>query len=456
VAQLKKGQGFAVGALVAAAFMLRPMGFGPAPATGPPVGGAEMKAPIWPALQVGPWVASCNYWAPVRKADEEGRAEPPAEVHGNLGKHGDFTVHIGLDATEEKEAAGCSSGYEERWGFPDGANVTAIIATVPDPVHTHLALAFDRTVDAILQAAQDNNYVGTYHWLPWKTRGSGLKLEEPAGDLEPGHDPERERQPGLMILKPAGAKLKFPESFYDVTYVFLIAETPSQGVDGFQLQNAFLYEAELGRALKKHGGRFSTGAAGHLSIIGPQYSGSAPSLRAGIDAAQKKCVLDAAEIDITGIATTSFSANQISPAAHVHYLSFGDKEDFETSVLIHRIDLSKYEGERVAILAEDNTTFGNVFGSVATNHEILAKGIDVIDFPREISLLRNAHVAESQTGAASSEAFSPYLHFSLKDHSAQDTMPQFSRENSPLSQEAVLMTIARHLRRIRAQFIVSG
>src|ERR1700691_732432 len=48
---------------------------------------------------------------------------------------------------------------------------------------------------------------------------------------------------------------------------------------------------------------------------------------------------------------------------------------------------------------------------------------------------------------------SPFLRFSLKDASAQDSVTQFSRENTPISQEAELMAIGRYLHRSRVQFV---
>jgi hypothetical protein len=75
-----------------------------------------------------------------------------------------------------------------------------VIASVPDPVHSHLSLIFDRAVDAILQAA-DNGYVSSYYWLPWRSRGGARKALDSLGEYEPGHDPERERQPGLIVLQ---------------------------------------------------------------------------------------------------------------------------------------------------------------------------------------------------------------------------------------------------------------
>ena len=88
---------------------------------------------------------------------------------------GQVSLHVHLHESDEKKELGCGSDPLGRWGFPVGAgqvDVTAIIATVPDPVHTHLALAFDRTVAAILQAASDGDYVSSYYWLPWKNRAA--------------------------------------------------------------------------------------------------------------------------------------------------------------------------------------------------------------------------------------------------------------------------------------------
>lgn len=43
-----------------------------------------------------------------------------------------------------------------------------VIVTFPDPVHTHLALFFDRLAEAIQEAAQDEGYSYENSWLPWE------------------------------------------------------------------------------------------------------------------------------------------------------------------------------------------------------------------------------------------------------------------------------------------------
>src|SRR6185312_13299782 len=51
---------------------------------------------------------------------------------------------------------------------PDGGT-EFMIATLPDPTRTHLALFFDRLVDAIEQGIQDSGYLFDRALMPWDT-----------------------------------------------------------------------------------------------------------------------------------------------------------------------------------------------------------------------------------------------------------------------------------------------
>ena len=54
--------------------------------------------------------------------------------------------------------------------FPDRVkHLRFVIATLPDPLHTHFPLIFDRSTEAIEEAAQDDGYVYDSSWLPWET-----------------------------------------------------------------------------------------------------------------------------------------------------------------------------------------------------------------------------------------------------------------------------------------------
>lgn len=469
---MNKGQGFAVGAFLAAALLLRPPGTVTTERAESSKGSAsEAASPAATQPQEGPWIASCYYWAPARQLEEQ-PAKKSAQGHATMeAKVGQINLQAHLDIPGNTESS-CGSELGDRWGFPKQGgpiDVTAIIATVPDPVHTHLGMIFDRAVDAILQAASDNNYVSSYYWLPWKHRVGNLTVAESPGGAEPGHDPERERQPGLMILKhvPSEGQEAGPsESFYKVIYLFLVAETPTEGIDGSQFQYAFSYEGEMKSVLNRLGGRFSSGREGRVAIIGPQYSGSAASLRVAIETAHADPQFTADEFDVTGETATQLSVTQLTTNLPdnltISYQSFDTDIAHATKMLFaDRLALaSGYDLRRAVLLVEDNTVLGDARVSVlralqgkAPAGETSPGQPQVIRFPREISLLRNAQVPGSDAAAPSGTPPSPFLRFSLKDYSAQDSVPQFSRGNTPFSQEAQLMSIAQQLRRLRAQFV---
>ena len=271
---MEKSQGLAIGAVLAAAFFLRPSGSPPAADVHTSESGVSQTARSSQVRHQGPWIASCNFWAAERRPAEQVMANP-SNTHATLDLHSDLLdIHARLIDTDKEEQA-CHSDRLLRWGIPDGhrpVQITALIATVSDPVHTHLALTFDRTITALLDAANDNDYVSTYHWLPWKNQVGSIRLAESSSGSEAGHDPEREREPGLIILRPAiPQRADEPKS---LVYLFLVAETPSRGADGFQFQRALTYEQQLRSAFKTNYS-LSTGAKDAIAIIGPSYTGSA-------------------------------------------------------------------------------------------------------------------------------------------------------------------------------------
>jgi hypothetical protein len=125
---------------------------------------AEAPAAGKAAANDGPWLASCNYWSAARTSDTPGEKAASASEIVIAQSHG---VKLQLESAEDKATCG-----PDAWGMPEKAaeipEVSAMIATVPDPIHSHLALDFDRSIDAILLAAEDNHYLGSYYWLPWR------------------------------------------------------------------------------------------------------------------------------------------------------------------------------------------------------------------------------------------------------------------------------------------------
>jgi hypothetical protein len=149
------------------------------------------------------------------------------------------------------------------------------------------------------------------------------------------------------------------------------------------------------------------------------------------------------------VAVNQLTPDTASVGPNIRYLSFDDDRDYATGKFLS--GLLPASG-RVTFLIEDNSTLGNTLSTAfSEGHDL-----QVINFPREISLLRNAEISDGQTGneaGPSGSPPSPYLRFSLKDSSLQDSVPLFSARNTPLSQEAELMSIGREVHRFRSQFI---
>ncbi len=511
---INKSQGATVGAILLAGLLLHPLGSN-APqmaVSSNALQGAQTTPKATEPESDGPWIASCKYWAPARDSEDDKASDSddgsqktgtkPTKGHTTEANETQYQVNLRageqIDVyqhpTKESEELGCKN-ESNRWGIPTkrtGLHVTAIIATVPDPVHTHLALSFDRYVDALLQAAADNNYVSSYHWLPWKNRLGAPRNTDSSLDAEPGHDPERERQPGLIILKHVPTDTDWDalgsQSYSQVIYVFLVGETPTLGVDGFQLRNAFDYENELQQKIEStDAGKdsanpkcdtakpatcntFSRGKDNDIAIIGPYYSGSAVSLKAGIEEAVKKLPnMQSSVFDISGATSSKLAVYTLmgkgaEDKAQIHYLSFQINSPYVQQTFLNSLGSAGYDLNRVAFLFEDDTASGNTsayrYNTNADQKKSASASIHtplIIRFPRDISLLRNAKGAAGEGGGESASpgsAPSPYLHFSLTDSSIADSIPRFSRDTTPLSQEAQLMAIARQLQRDRIQFVV--
>jgi len=457
----------------------------------------------------GPWLASCSYWSAARPQEASSQPEPSPQDVTIAQTDG---VRLQLKPSEEKATCGSLD-----WGIPKhdepDTEITTIVATVPDPIHSHLALDFDRSIDAILLAAVDNHYVSSFYWLPWRSQiGDSSTGESVSTTVKPADaDSKRERQPGLIILRYTPDTGEWENrstngfkwtNYRRVIYLFLVGETPSLGVNGDQLQKAFAYEkllqkdfhaslsipywtphrsaetptekssaagkpspTAINQTAKAPGNQqpeetggtnnpnpqyeepcASSPTVSKVSILGPFYSGSASSLHAGIEAAfpdpKESCV------SISGVTSTAIAARELDPEGKHIYRSFGENIAFEQERFLRSLDARGYDLSRVAMLSEALT----VFGSNATRPMKNEPGgtILYLRFPRELSLLRNAQANRPDPSAPPT----PYLNLSLKDYTADDTVPRFSANQSPLSIEAQLMAIAHQLQHARSQFIL--
>jgi hypothetical protein len=474
----------------------------------------------------GPWIASCQYWAPARVPEDNAKVAPAKISLSLRGSGQKLESHLQVSSVQAKSRC---NGSVDPWGIPSklpdnsSPEITAIIAAVPDPERGHLELDFDRTIDSLMQAASDNGYVGSYFWLPWKSTDDHGGKNTPAGAEE--RDDSR-NEPGLIILKYGGVKEKDTRlSFNRAIYVFLVAATPTTGISGEQLRRAFEYEAYLlskpnttlsmrdRSGLNKHPvalpqkrstqpkrhshfqqekpspreippdpQQTNSGeqSAAEMDLLLFNYSGSAASLREGIQAA----LTDAGDrhpllsrrtiktVSVAGATSTELVGTLLNGKFNqtdLRFHSFAENTNVEEAEVTNLFQDEWSSCDKIAFLAEDGTVFGSSASSAFTENSDYKAGGQagegenktqgqilspcredkplVLNFPRDISLLRNATAREGEKtkDQSADSTVSPYLRFSLGDSNAEDSVPHFSSDDTPLSQEAQLMAIGRRL-----------
>lgn len=477
---MNKSQGTTMGAVLLAALLFRAGGPGApipgntaTPATAMHEAGAS-------AAGDGPWAASCKYWAPARRAGETTDTEPfvnLALTENGRSLNGSLTGH----SQAESE---CEQTVDKKWGLPQTSNVatgtapynlkvTAVIATVADPAHTNLGFQFDRTIDSIIEAAGANGYVSTYYWLPqpWM-REAGKRKGKGTEDANAEQDDSlKGHEPGLIIFRHFEPGKASSDSS-SVLYLFLVGETPTSGVDGFQIQRAFRYEDELKKVVENAQAfqqrTFARSFRAHdaLAIIGPTFSGSAFPLRQAIDSEFKEHG-DIHSAYVSGTTATRYAADVVAGDAQctddqsksktsepilecqkIHYSSFELESVFAEQAFAHHVEDHGGDASKVAILVEDGTAFGQAVAHYRVS------GPMIIRFPREISMLRNAETEHDGDQNKKDAVPSPYLHLSLKDSNISDSVPHLSGQMTPFSQESELMAIQRDILRKRASYVV--
>ena len=156
---------------------------------------------------------------------------------------------------------------------PGQHSFEVMLAVLPDPVHTHLALRFDRSVDAIQNSLQDLGWTFDSAWMPWEQReheetgafGERVTTEKAKNEFE--------YVPGVMLFRNEGEGTR-------PLVVLTVGDTPTSGVNARQFRRAM----EIYKRLTGWDAYFTAKPAArenfwNLAVLGPTYSGSAHSLR---------------------------------------------------------------------------------------------------------------------------------------------------------------------------------
>jgi hypothetical protein len=392
----------------------------------------------------GPWKASRQHFAGARSGKEcpalslYSPAQPPTGPPGS--------ISLFLDDGRQEAA---TDPREDIWCIPDNDDsVRAIIAIVPDPIHSHMTLVFDRSIEAIQLAADNMKYVIDQYWLPWESEPKQW------GDYESWkkagvEEQERQELPGLLMFRWTGDTTE-NQSKVRLLYVFLVSDTATSGINGTQFTNA----ADYARDVLCPKQASSPAYCKALRVIGPSFSGSLASLH---DLASQRpetfTVYSGTVSSATAIQQQHF--DKIKPP--LTFRPFvNDSESAIWSLLNflrEKHELACNDAPEVAILFEAATTYGSAPRGSAQPCRYTS-----FSYPREISSLRNAYKqmvsdATSPTDNAAGTG-KPYLSLNLSDPTnSSDEPPDFSKQQGPLSKEAVLMQFAAQIRRDHYKYV---
>ncbi|MBV8674884.1 MAG: hypothetical protein JOZ33_15760, partial [Acidobacteriaceae bacterium] len=366
--------------------------------------------------------------------------------------------------------------YAAQSGTP-GPAAEAMIALVPDPVHTHLSLVFDRNIDAIQQALQDrtselaSGWIYTNQWLPWDPVPYQTSQDPVARTNIHVFDANRECAPGFLLFRRNRFQSNVVQDKFLV--VFLVGESPTSGI---LRQDQFINAMRGWRAIEH---RDSEVSAPILRILGPTFSASLGTLDTLLQSQNCKAAsadpagcFDRAQVISGSVATSRnliLRSGNFAGLKAANFLSMNESSAAIQEMLVNYFGKEQHlSPEEIAFVSEDETPFGNLLSSMLHPRNpgiAVSSGAPearplLFHYPREISQLRNAYEKNSifsrQSGQQSSTAQTQQdLTLSLEDrHEQEDSVPSFSSTQSPVSEESVLSEMTRAMDRQRIRIAV--
>lgn len=338
-----------------------------------------------------------------------------------------------------------------------------IIASLPDPLHTHFALLFDRFVEAIQEGGQDEGYEYDSSWLPWETEEPSLAL---LSDQDAAEDRKenREDQPGVLLFRKSSPTNHGPRAPYqEGLIIFVVGEEPTGGIHRKQFNNAVAWIAALEKDRNNHS---------PVAILGPTFSGSFPSLAQLLSNNQVSIGhgLNGAASNPLAIYSGSATSKQDgiqfnSTTPGIVFHSF--LQDDDTTLDRFCRYLAQRDRARIAVLSEDETTYGYnpetdpLKRKSPPDKTLPCRDATWLYYPRDISTLRAAYQSQSIFNSGSSaqqnqDTQRKNLATDLADPAGKehDTVRTYAGNQIPLSQEAELLGIVAALRSHQAHYVV--
>lgn len=408
--------------------------------------------------------------------------------------------------TEKKVEAKKSATYSvaEHWGVPKGENtkILFVIATVPDPIYTHLSLFFDRNIDSIIKGAQASDFFFSRATMPWDNDEHPDSADIKLRTEEQVYREHREDFPGLMIFRAApeaeGGKTLWHVEKAETLFVLVVGETPTGGIRKGQFKNALRMIREI------RGDDEIDPNLKNLRILGTTFSGSLASLKQileqelgqGSEKEFPRILIhsgtasgwEATEDFRKFLKTKQQSQDQLADGKkqdrnllndkgrNAEFVTFQESDQYADEHFCRYMTKQGYEASDMAILSEDETAYGNISrkdsskrdgeqaqpaaqqvakqqkGSDNANPSTDCRGPMVrLYFPRDISQLRAAYQRELKIqNSTGNSQNAPKLTLPLNldtTGSDGDSVPPYATLQTPLSQESVLVGVVANLRK---------
>ncbi len=333
-----------------------------------------------------------------------------------------------------------SGGSDEETRLSIG-NTGILVATVPDPVASHLDWAFDTYLESIRRAYEAAGYTLDRAWLPWQER-----VDAKVPDVAPGAgEPLRDAFPGVLLFRAAR-----PVPGRVLQLVYVVGEVPTSGV----------HRTALKRALAERDSLLSAGGdTADLPIVGPSFSGSIPSLVGVLgEWSRTSGRSDPSRTDVvrvlSGAATLasnpeSFQLGYAGPRV-TYGTTINDKARLTQALLVQVLCPLDIRPDQVLLLHESGTVYGTEAADEgaaadASCHGLRwsARGFRRIPFPMSIATLR-AKLEDAPAAPAGEQeevAARSRVRLSLRDPARpMDNLPVTS-ELTPASVEVLMNQI---------------
>lgn len=478
----------------------------------------------------GPWYALCKVFDTSDPEDTQTRADhrilpqPGEETHPPLaeyqsgraerlqGEIKEETVTIGntklMFVPQYHHHADISSCLPPK----SDILITFFIATIPDPLGSHLALQFDRNIVAIERAAESHGFGFERYWFPWN---GIIKADEAPRSTASAdtHSQQLKEQPGILIFrkfnkpsppdtssqgKASPTATHSYSSYSPRLIVFLVGETPTAGINKVAFTKAVRYirqiEERTGHpsisaqaSAQLHSGKREKepsteqcNTLPRIAVLGPLFSASfSPLYRTLYDLRYESRPLGVCAHILSPTTTVEDIRKTFSTELRQKELGYSDylspPTDVTEDAMLRYLDTLGYDPAEIASLSEDETAYGSSIergnpgdgtNTMERTRSTLhpADNITRLVYPRDLSSLRNTWQASSfditPADISGNVVKARLVPFSLHEQPSNelDSPSAFAPEQAtPDIDQALgdLSTIIRH-RRIRALIVTAS